>query len=69
MRLKIKTEYPETEDTRIKKGFLWLPKLADSEWRWLEIATWEETYVAGIDPGGPPVWGWEATRWIEGDKR
>jgi hypothetical protein len=56
---------PRLGEKRIISKFLWLPKLADSKWKWLEMATWEEIYKSEIDPGGPPVCGWEETRWID----
>lgn len=37
--------YPEFGETRIKKGFLFLPKRVDNELRWLEKATWMERYT------------------------
>jgi len=41
MRYKMKKE-PKISDVRIKKAFLIFPKCIKREWRWLEIATWEE---------------------------
>ena len=35
---------PEYGSTRIRKGFLFLPKHIDKEWRWLELASWLQTY-------------------------
>lgn len=40
-----KIEQPNIGDQRIKKGFVWFPKLIDNVWRWLEFAEWEETLI------------------------
>lgn len=46
----------KTWDTRIKTGFLIIPKKLGDEWRWLEVASWEQEYCAGI---------WWSTKWIK----
>lgn len=35
---------PKLGDLRCRCEFLWLPRLIDSEWRWLEMAIWEEVF-------------------------
>ena len=36
-------------DTRIRRSFLFFPKLIEREWRWLETATWIEiAYEASV---------------------
>jgi len=39
------TEYPGK--VRVRTAFLFFPKGIDGEWRWLEIAKWEETCWVG----------------------
>ena len=55
-------------ETRIKSGFLFLPKEINYEWRWLEKAKWEETViktgnVARYSPC-PYMLIWAATQWL-----
>jgi len=48
-------------DTRIRKGFLFIPRCTTFTWRWLECAEWEEIYgynVCGIKT-------WSVTEWID----
>lgn len=40
--------------------FLWLPKTIGFETRWLETASWRESYIANID--GPNFW--EPIEWL-----
>lgn len=35
---------PQHNEKRIKRGFLFFPKRINLEWRWLEIAEWNESY-------------------------
>lgn len=42
MRVRINKD-PAIGSSRVKKGFLLLPKMIDREWRWLEYAYWEQT--------------------------
>jgi len=44
MRIKKKQrkKQPKEGATRVKSGFLWLPKYIKGEWRWLETATWKQ---------------------------
>ena len=48
--------------TRIRSGFLWIPKTLGNETRWMEHATWEEVYEANIVDQY-----WQETRWIGGE--
>ena len=32
---------------RLRRAFLWLPKLINGQWRWLERATWKEKFSHG----------------------
>lgn len=57
MRIVLKTK-PKGGDTRIKSGFLWFPKIIQNEIRWLEYATWHETYYQSV-----PYW--DADKWID----
>ena len=36
---------PKDGETREITRFLWFPKCIDSEWRWLEKASWEQYYL------------------------
>jgi hypothetical protein len=40
-----KGDDPRCGDTRIVRGFLFIPKLIGGEWRWLEVATWKQIYT------------------------
>ena len=51
----------EIGETRRRKGFLWIPRQAGRDIRWLEIAEWEEVIV--YKPGN--IGGvWETTKWL-----
>ena len=73
MKLQLK-EQPKHEegDTRMKKGFLFLPKKINKEWRWLEKALWREELEKVICYGAPSGKGppciyklrWCGKRWI-----
>ena len=43
-------------DTRIKKGFLFVPRCANFQWRWLERAVWKEEYLFSY---------WHTAKWID----
>lgn len=52
-------------DTRIKHGFLFLPKHMNGEWRWLEFATWEQVVrVVLVTPVGYRL-AWRNDTWID----
>jgi hypothetical protein len=56
---------PERGDTRVREGFLMLPKLIGNELRWLERAAWVEIYV--FTPGtmvNGPTCDWVELRWF-----
>lgn len=36
---------PESGDTRVKSGFLFLPKCIEMETRWLETTCWMQQYL------------------------
>lgn len=58
---------PRDGDLRKKKRFLLLPKHINREWRWLEVAEWEDVYV--WEKGNPGTKGfgtWEPSRWVLG---
>jgi hypothetical protein len=52
-------EAPRTNDSRIRKRFLFLPMEIDGEVRWWEIATWLEYYHMGRSG----YW-WRPERWL-----
>jgi len=65
-------------DIRICSKFLWLPFLLEDEWRWLEVADWEEKVIKRIynsgrrhnsnrPPGTEPSYylEWMPTKWLE----
>lgn len=55
-------EKPEHKrgDTRVKRRFLFFPECLRHEWRWLEWATIEETYVIGVCHAG-----WLPVRFVD----
>lgn len=58
MKIKLPQE-PKYGDTRIiRNKFLWLPKTINEELRWLEIASWAETYR------GSMYLDWRPTTWL-----
>jgi len=56
----------EYKTTRIKKGFLFFPRVANCLNRWLEYAEWEEEYTI-VKKGFFPFFedGWETTKWLD----
>ena len=50
-------------DKRIKSHFLLFPRVINEEVRWLEKATWEESWQQGAGPMGVGCH-WVAIRWI-----
>ena len=63
MRYKIKNKInPVSGDVRIKTKFLIFPKKCGNEVRWLESATWKETYFYSFWYCGCH-WGWKK-EWI-----
>ena len=36
---------PKPGQVRQRSGFLWIPRYAAGEWRWLEPATWLERFT------------------------
>jgi hypothetical protein len=55
---------------RIKRKFLMFPKMICSQWRWLEIAEWEEVFGRFwlYHPRCPvrlPIDRWQATQWLD----
>ena len=59
MRLKLKP-VSKHGDYRIRQGFLFLPKIMNQEWRWLEKAKWEQKYhVYDFDSY------WSDVRWVD----
>jgi hypothetical protein len=66
---------PALGTEREMTGFLFWPLVIDNETRWLETASWIETYEAIVDAQdyfGIPERGsynkWVATRWIDTNK-
>jgi len=49
---------PRDGTERIREGFLWLPKEANGEWRWLERAEWVEVYRSYMS-------NWHCLTWID----
>jgi len=47
-------------DKRTKKRFLIFPKVIGKEWRWIEIAEWEEEYKVAAIIGLM----WFPTKWM-----
>lgn len=45
---------------RTRTAFLWIPRLIQEEWRWLEKATWRERYT---DIGQTDTYGWQGIEW------
>ena len=50
--------------TRIKTRFLLIPKCIEDEWRWLEIASWEQEYGYKWHNEDTDHYGWVNTRWM-----
>ena len=72
MRWKIKEKTKEENivqsylgDTRIKHGFLWLPKCIKKEIRWLECSSWKEQAYLAKASEGIPYLRWIGVKWIE----
>jgi len=66
----MKIHHPKLGDTRIKSGFLFLPRCINHETRWLEKATWQERYgeYLSFGPGNGmpiPMPGWLHDKWIK----
>ena len=55
---------PKTGDTRIRKGFLYFPKIIEIEIRWWEYAEWEETYFETNWMEGRWFGEWKVTQWM-----
>lgn len=64
----MRRQWPRHGDLRLRKRFLWLPKLLlnartrKMEQRWLEVASWEQLYYS-IATGC----GWADWRWYDGE--
>jgi hypothetical protein len=43
-------------ETRMRCGFLFLPKCIQWEWRWLERAVWTEQFIGGECGWGDFEW-------------
>ena len=54
--------HPEHMDTRKRKGFLWLPKRIGTVTKWLEYATWVDSYKGFAAPRC-----WKADYWTTTD--
>jgi hypothetical protein len=51
----------QCDATRTRSGFLWFPRMAFyQKWRWLERATWRETYNGH---------GWQIVEWLDDEPR
>ena len=57
-------EPPGVGATRKRQGFLFLPKIIDDEFRWLEYAWWLDEMKSGLMEDGSR---WEAERWLPGN--
>lgn len=53
---------PRSGDCRTRTQFLFLPLRINHEVRWLERATWIESFWRGYDGEG----GWEPRAWVYG---
>lgn len=51
---------PRIGDQRVVTKFLWFPKNINGENRWLERASWVESWVRMMDNS----W-WEPKRWVD----
>ena len=65
--MRIRHGQPIHGETRIRSGFLLLPKRIGRETRWLEFARWEQTYMFEA----PALFWlgashWQDTRWLGG---
>lgn len=60
MRFEVRINSPG--DKRVKSRFLFFPKIINEEFRWLEIATWEEQWQRGAGTMGVG-YHWVALRW------
>lgn len=52
--------------TRIRRGFLWMPRTIQGQTRWLEGAMWEQIVIQGygsFQPGGGRLY-WVDHRWL-----
>lgn len=59
MRIFIKPS-PNPGDVRIRKKFLWFPKVIGNVGRWLEIAEWKESYDIYYTGSS-----WEPREWLD----
>lgn len=57
--MRFKCRIPEDGDVRERTRFLLFPKWIDGEIRWLEKATWQESYLSNYTGSG-----WIETIWI-----
>lgn len=53
----------QSGDTRIRSGFLLLPKMIGDEIRWLERATWRETFI-WVHHWDGVMFYWSGTEWV-----
>ncbi len=62
--------FPKVGETRIREGFLWLPKMAslNEEWRWFEYAIFEEHYTLHTLTNGDRVCRWETIQFLTPEK-
>lgn len=58
--------YPKEYSTRIKRGFLFFPKIIDREYRWLEYTAWEQRRVQSIFGEG---YVWMNESWVNECKK
>ena len=58
----MKINLPKTGDTRVRKGFLFFPRIIEHEMRWLEYAEWVEEWSGYLQFG---LGCWVAIAWAE----
>ena len=68
--MKIKFTYkekPRMFDIRTRNGFLFIPRIIDNEFRWLQRASWEERYQC-VEGFGYKCWSgyecWVPVKWL-----
>lgn len=56
----MKITLPRNWERRIVTRFLWFPVAIGNDWRWLEVASYEEEYFKSNDS---PIGFWEKIKW------
>lgn len=60
-----KLDRPKDRDIRIKRRFLWFPKIIHREIRWLEVASWSEVYIGDNVSKLYNEDGWYIREWVD----